>query len=84
MLILRKFSCLAVRNVIWYNAFEMSLGNRYQDIYNFMAFDILIPFLGTSPKETILIIEKALCTEVSNSTLLLITKNWEVFIKSGC
>lgn len=28
-----------------------------------MAFDLLIPFLGTSPKETVLIIEKALCTK---------------------
>lgn len=75
MLILRKFSCLAVGNVIWYSAFGKSFGSRYQEIYKFMAFDLLIPFLGTSPKETILIIEKALCTKVSISALLLIEKN---------
>lgn len=70
MLILRKFSCPAVGNVFWYNAFGKSFGSRYQEIYKFMAFNSLIPFLGTSPKETSLIIEKALCTKVSISALL--------------
>lgn len=82
MLFLRKFSCPTVGNVTWYNAFGKSFGSRYQEIYKFMAFDSLIPFLGTSPKETILIIEKALCTKVSISALLLIAKYWKVFNKS--
>lgn len=72
-----------IGNVIWYNAFGKSLGSRYQEIYKFMAFDSLIPFLGTSPKETILIIEKALCTKVSISAPLLIAKYWKDFNKSG-
>ena len=63
--------------------FGKSFGSRYQEIYKFMAFDSLIPFLGTSPKETILIIEKALCTKVSISAPLLIAKYWKDFSKSG-
>lgn len=46
-----------------------------------MAFDSSIPFLGTSPKETILIIENALYTEISISALLLVARDWEVFHK---
>lgn len=56
---LKTFSCSAAGNVICSNTFGKSFGSRYQEIYKFMAFDSLIPFLGTSPKETILIIENA-------------------------
>ena len=76
---LKTFSCSVAGNIIWSNAFGKSFGSRYQEIYKFMAFDSLIPFLGTSPKETILIIENAVYTEISISALLLVAKDWEVF-----
>lgn len=79
---LKTFSCSAAGNVIWSDAFGKSFGSRYQEIYKFMAFDSLIPFLGTSPKETILIIENALHTESSISAVLLVAKDWKVFHKS--
>lgn len=79
---LKTFSCSAAGNVIWSNAFGKPFGSRYQEIYKFMAFDSLIPFLGTSPKETILIIENALHTEISISAVLLVAKDWTVLPKS--
>lgn len=79
----KKILVPAVGNGIWYNAFGKSFGSRYHEIYKFMAFDSLIPILGTSPKETNLIIEKLLCIKVSISPLLLIEKYWKVFNRSG-
>lgn len=79
---LQTFSCGTAANVIWSDAFGKPFGSSYQEIYKFMAFDSLIPFLGTSPKETILILENALHTEISISAVLLVAKDWTVLPKS--